>query len=406
MLEHMSVGSLLQLAAKGPQDLVIYGDDPGGLFTCSAFRRHTPFAIDTTDVVFPEGVFFGKTSRLQIPRSGDLLGNIVLELRLPVVPGASSTDVWVDAIGYVLMRRVKFTIDATEISNTERLWYDISDRLFLKESHKAGLHEMIGKNKTLKLNEAHTIYVPLKLFCCKNHHENQQFLPLLTAPGSSIYLDIEFENFSNCVQTYSGTLPPLSMECTALIDYVFLGAAEKERMINRPHTILIETEQDAEAVTYKEMLGGGGGDARVPLDSVKVDLSEVNYPVKLLAWVCYANNALQTKTYFTYTDDITKSLLLLDGNERFPTQNKDYFQLLEKFYGCRRTPAHDGVYIYNFGLDASSWQPSGHCTFGEVKMPLLQVDIGEKRSDRVIKVFVVGYKFLDIKHGRVNVRFS
>jgi hypothetical protein len=303
------------------------------------------------------------------------------------------------------MRRVKFTIDATEISNTERLWYDISDRLFLKESHKAGLYKMIGKNTTLSLTKAHTIYVPLKLFCCKNHRENQQFLPLLTAPGSSIYLDIDFESFGNCVQSYQGNIPPLSLECTALIDYVFLETAEKERMINRPHTILIETEQDAEAVTYKEMMGAGG-DARVPLDSVKVNLSEVNYPVKYLAWVCYANNAVQSKSYFTYTDDITRSVLFLDNVERFPTQNNDYFQLLEKYYGCRRAPAQDGVYIYNFGLDATSYQPCGHCTFGEVNLPLLQVDIGKKRSDRVVKVFVVGYKFLDIKQGRVNVRFS
>ena len=400
----MSVGSQLQLAAKGPQDLVLYGDDPGGPFS-SCYKRHTNFAVDTKDVVFPEGVYFGKTSRLTVPRSGDMLGNIVLEIQLPRVAGAGSTDAWVDSIGYVLFRRIKFSIDDTEISNTERLWYDISDRLFLKESHKAGVHEMIGKNHTLTLNKAHTIYIPLKLFCCKNHRETQQFLPLLTAPGSHIYLDIEMESFANCVKTYAGSLPPLSLECIALIDYVFLETAEKERMINRPHTLLIETEQDAEALTYKEMLSEGG-DARIPLSSVKVDMSEVNYPVKYLAWVCYPNTVMQTKSYFTYTDDITRSLLLLDSVERFESQNKDYFQLLQKYYGCRRAPDRDGVFLYNFSLDASSWQPCGHCTFGEVSLPLLQVDIGEKRADRVIKVFMVGYKFLDITHGRVNVRFS
>jgi hypothetical protein len=400
----MSVGSHIQLAAKGPQDLVIYGAESGGPFT-SCFRTHTPFAIDTKDLVFPEGCSFGKSSRLTVPRSGDMLGNIVLEITLPIVPGASPTDAWVDTIGYVLLRRIKFTIDDTEISNTERLWYDISDRLFLKEGHRAGLHEMIGKNRTLTLDKTHTVHVPLKLFCCKTHRETQQFLPLLTAPGSRIFLDIEIESFDNCVQAYSGTLPPMSFACTALVDYVFLETAEKERMINRPHTLLVETEQDAEALTYKEVLSSGG-DARIPLDSVKVDLSEINYPVKYLAWVCYANSALQTKSYFTYTDDIQRSLLLLDGVERFPPQNKDYFQMLEKFYGCRRAPAQDGVFVYNFGLDATSWQPCGHCTFGEVSLPILQVDIGEKRTDRVIKVFVVGYKFLDIEHGRVNVRFS
>lgn len=402
----MSVGTYIQLAAKGPQDLVIYGNEKGP-FQPGCTKTHTRFAIETREEVFPNGCAFGKESQMTVPRSGDMLGNIVLEFHVPAVPGASVNDTWVDSLGYVLMRRVKFAIDDIEISNSERLWYDMSDRLFLKENYREGMNEMIGRNRVLKMNRAHILYVPLKLFCCKKHHETQNFLPLLTAPGSKMYLTIDIEAFDQCVTQYSGAQPLSHIECNILIDYVFLENAEKERMINRPHTILVESEQDAEALTYTEMLSSDGGDVRIPLDSVKIDLSEINYPVKFLAWVVYDNNVRQTKSYFTYHPDaIKQSVLLLDGVERFSSQDPGYFQLIEKFNHASNVPVQDGVFLYSFSLDASSWQPCGQLTFGEVSLPLLQVDLTEKRSDRVVKVFVVGYKFLNIERGRVHIKFS
>ena len=403
----MSVGTYIHLAARGPQEQLFYGADRGGPFDpgCT-FPRPTRFAIDTKEHVFPDGCFFGKDTRLTIPRDGDMLGTIILEFHLPAVPGAAPTDAWVDAIGYVLFRRIRFVIDEIEISNTERLWYDIADRLFLKAGHKAGVDAMIGRNRVLPLTRPHTIYVPLKLFSCKSHHETQTFFPLLTAPGSSMHLTLELESFANCVRSYAGTQPPAGLTTYALTDYVFLEPAEKERMINRPHTLLIETEQDAEEVTYKEFLSMDGGDARVPVDSVKIDLSEVNYPVKYVVWVVYDNSALQSKTYFTYVDGIRESTLLLDGVERFSSQDAGYFQLVEQFTKGRRVAGGDNVHMYSFALDASSWQPCGHLTFGEVGKPVLHVTLKEKRPDRIVKAFIVGSKFLDISRGRVTVRYA
>lgn len=401
----MSIGAYIQLAAKGPQELMLYGKTKSQ-FQSGCYKTHTPFAVETREEVFPEGCMFGKENQMIVPRSGDMLGDIVLEFTLPALPGAAPTDTWVDSIGYVLFRRIKFAIDDVEISNTERLWYDISDKLFLKSSHKAGLDEMIGRGRTLPLTRSHTIHVPLKLFCCKKHHNIQNYLPLLTMPGSNIYLTVELDAFDKCVTTYSGTSPPVAVQCTVLIDYVFLDGPEKERLINRPHTILIETEQDAEALTYNEVLSDGG-DVRFPLPSVKIDMSELNYPVKFLAWVVYANDATLTKSYFTYVDDeVVRSIVLLDGNERFSSQDPGYFQLVEKYFHSRRTSPRDGIFLYSFALDASSWHPCGHLTFGEVGKPVLQVDFVRPRVDRVVKVFVVGYKFLDISRGRANIRFS
>lgn len=403
----MSQGTFIQLNAKGPQEELFYGDSACTVnpFKDTIAKTHTPFALEEKEIVFPDPFRMGIENRLVIPRDGDMLGNLILEFHLPVIPGAAPEDRWVDAIGYVLFRRIRFVIDDVELSNTERLWYDIADRLFLREPHKHGIDAMIGRGATLPLTQAHIIYVPLKLFCCKHHHAGQQFLPLLTAPGSVITLYIEAESFANCVTSYAGTLPPTTLDCRVIAEYVFLEGPEKERLINRPHLMLIETEQDAEEVTYREVMSDSG-DTRIPLDTVKVDLSEINYPVKFLAWVCYPSNALSQRQYFTYTDDISGSTLFLDGVERFVPMHDGYFQYVQKYNHTLRAPAQDNVHVYSFALDASSWQPNGHCTFGEVGLPQLQVDLTTKRADRVVKVFILGYKFVVVERGRVTVKYT
>jgi hypothetical protein len=639
----MSQGSFYQLAAKGPQERMFYGDDETSIDPFRhCFKRSTPFALDQREEPFPDSFGLGAINTLTIPRIGDLLGNVVLEFYLPEIAGAGPGDRWVDGIGYVLLRRIRFLIDDIELSDSERLWYDISDKLFTKATHRRGLEEMIGKGAVLHLNRPHVIHVPLKLLCCKAHRATQSFLPIVSTPGSSMRLEIEGESFDNCtiredgkvvdsygvaptsyvfrgngaqnsyadsdgiflassagwtsarytldqgaagfdiqatfvvppqgtfgmqwldtrggvdgtytdleatgyvlacsvgtddscrvtlrldggiemylfetivwsghqtslsgpdlpldlaavragasetrmtihvvsppddfssvsmgfemqgldaegqlltsmqyIVTYKGlprrraglgldgqptsyvsffgqgadvtvknatvtaeirrvitapsnTATPTHLECKVILEYVWLGNAERERMINRPHEMLVEVEQDAEALTYKETISSGGN-ARIPLDNVKVDLSEVSYPVKAVTWVSYATNALSTKSYFTYTDDIKQSLILLDGVERFRPMTQKYFELLQRYH-CSNTSEStgDNVYLYSFALDCRSWQPSGHLNFGAARSTLLDITLTQKRPDRVVKAFILGYRLLVVSKGRITFKF-
>jgi len=394
---------MVQLAAVGPQERGLYPAPPP---PCPphAITRHTRFATETRAEVFPNSCVFGASNVMDIPRLGDLLGDITLEITLPVVPDAAPTDAWVDAIGYVLLRRMQLAVDDTIIHDHERLWYDISDRLFTKQSRLPGLHEMIGKGKVLLLSKAHTLYVPLKFFCCKGYHTRQTFMPLLGTPGSTLRLGLQTESFAGCVRAYAGSAPPTEIDVKVLLDYVTVDAPERERILRRPTPLLIEDVHDCESLSFKMVDDHGSGGGMVPLDAIKVDLSEINSPVKMIAWVTYTTNDLSANRYFEYTGDITSSTLRINGQDLVAAMPEDYFRVLEKYYYVDRTEPSN-VHVYSFALDASSWQPSGHLNFEKAHRPELCVSISAPRTDLVVKAFVLCYKHIIFDKGRAMMMF-
>ena len=401
----LSAGTLLQIDAIGPQDEFLYSlpgtnqTKPPSHFT-QCIRRHSRFAIDVKEERFPNGFFFGATNRMEIGRRGDMLGNITLEIRLPVVPGADPEDVWTDSLCHVLLRRLNLIVDDTLIQSQERLWYDLSDKMFISASHSAGKNEMIGKGSSLSLTKEHVLYLPLKLLCCKSHHKNQTFLPLLSVPGSTISLTFESESFENCVASYSGNEPLSTLDVRALVEYVFLDPSEKERILRRPTTIMFEDVQDMESRSYTESNSSDGA-FRIPLDRVDVDLAELNVPVKALIWVSYLTNYGQL---FEYTDDISSATLLLSGRERIEIRESDYFKSVDPYLHNFKMPGGN-VHLYSLCLDVGGLQPSGHLSFDQVHAPLLRVFLKEKRSDLTVKVFALCYKILIVDQGRLSMKF-
>lgn len=402
------VGSFIQLASQGPQERILYDLHAGkNAFTNTCWKQSTRFATEVKSESFPLGFQLDKVNTLSIPRRGDMLGDITLEITLPVVPGASIHDYWLDDIGYILLRHIRMSVDDVEISSEERLWYNLSDSLFTSHTKLSGIRDMIGtgRDKRLGLATEHTIYVPLKLFCCKNHHTSQNFMPLLISPGSSLQIEIDTESFTNCVTSYNGNAPPMELVCDVLIQYVFLDSAEKERLINRPQTLLIETVKDMEGYSYKEFISETGGDVRVPTDTVTINLSEVNFPVKTIVWTAYSMNDVNNRIFFQYMDIIQSASLKFDGIERTLDEKASYYEGVQTFYHATRC-VPDNVFMYSFAIDASAFQPSGHCTFGEIARPTLNITLKEKRSDVVVKVFILGYRFLEFDKGRVRIRFA
>ena len=78
----MPAGALIQLvAASGEQDLYIIGN-PQITFFNTVYRRHTNFSIDTVNEIFSTPAGFGKTAKCILPKKGDLISNITLNVKL------------------------------------------------------------------------------------------------------------------------------------------------------------------------------------------------------------------------------------------------------------------------------------------------------------------------------------
>jgi len=75
-------GGLLQLVATGRQDIYLSGN-PQTTFFKQVYRRHTNFALESCRIDFDGAADFGKVIVATIPRKGDLVNSLILEISLP-----------------------------------------------------------------------------------------------------------------------------------------------------------------------------------------------------------------------------------------------------------------------------------------------------------------------------------
>ena len=84
-------GGLLQLVATGKQDLFLTGN-PQISFFKMVYRRHTNFATESQPMYFDGTPNFGQRISCLIPRRGDLLGRVYLDVTLPRIYDTSGTE--------------------------------------------------------------------------------------------------------------------------------------------------------------------------------------------------------------------------------------------------------------------------------------------------------------------------
>jgi hypothetical protein len=408
--EFPGVGGLLQTQALGPQDAHLYqiADDTPHCNPFTAPRRLHPSrgAIEVKEQAFSP-FRFDAINRVEIQRAGDLLGDIVLEITLPDLSalGGTSNDRWLKNIGYILIKHIRLSLNDTELNSSERLYYDLYEQLYESAGTRQAIQQMIGSTP-LPVTLEHVIHVPLKLFTSKRRGERQTFMPLISTPASSLYLEIETESFQNCVTSFSGRVEPTTVDCRLLTEYVFLDTAEKERIINEPQLLLIETVRDAEGYSFREVSSSDGLNQIVPTDTVVVSLKEMNFPVKAIIFAAYRTTSLQSGEYFTYTDVIESASIRFDGNDRTEgLEPVDYYRLVVPYMHAPRC-VNDNVFFYSFALQPNLLQPTGTFTYSNIREGDIYVKLKAPARDVVVKAFVIGYSWVEFKNGYASTLFS
>jgi hypothetical protein len=77
-------GGLVQIVSHGTMDLTLTGN-PEITFFNIIFRRYTNFGLQIKHLSFDNDTFFGNTSIITIPKTGQLLSKLILEIELPAI---------------------------------------------------------------------------------------------------------------------------------------------------------------------------------------------------------------------------------------------------------------------------------------------------------------------------------
>ena len=185
-------GGLLELVAKGSQDIFLTGN-PSVTFFRSVYKKHTNFSMESVQQSLVGNYDFGQTLFCNISRSGDLLHGIVIEIDLPKITSILGiNNKWIDSIGHFIIKEVSIEIGGQIIDRQYGEWMEIWNELTLNAEHKDGYNTMVGKDSAIT-NEK-TLIIPLQFWFCKNIG---LALPLIALQYHEVKLHIKIEDFKN-----------------------------------------------------------------------------------------------------------------------------------------------------------------------------------------------------------------
>jgi hypothetical protein len=381
-------GGLLQLVASGKQDVFLTGN-PQISFFKMVYRRYTNFAVESQPMYFDGTANFGQRISCLIPRRGDLLGKIYLEVLLPQLIDASSNlpVSYVNGIGNALIQEITFEVGEQEIDRQTGEWMQIWEQLTTPASQQDALNNMIGTvssvytppyNTPGPLSPGLQLFIPLQFYFCRNPG---LYLPLLALQYHPIRINITITPLNNlfynanlvynpkCTTNYINPANITSMMLWG--DYVYLDVEERRRFVAKSHEYLIEQIQYTPLISV------------TPFQNTVNIQTDFNHPIKEFIFVCQRDfmdqvnepfnfSSLATNERFdasaigqyllpgqTRTDLIATALLQLDGYDRFQVRDAPYFRLLQPYDHHTTTPVQQYIYCYSLALRPEDAQPSG-----------------------------------------------
>ena len=435
-------GGLLQLVATGRQDIYLSGN-PQMTFFKQVYVRYTNFSIETQRIPFDTAVDFNKLVSVTIPRNGDLLSQMYLEIQLPEISPAgpvparpagvvteTPTDYatitnsvsWVNGIGFAMIDYVSIWIGQQEIDRHYGEFMYLWTQLTTPGSKRSGVNFMTGiqdvYNDTTQKGPLR-LFVPLYFWFCKNPG---LALPLLALQATPIKIYIKLRNgydmvFSNALENsvLSGSTscppaiasPPIITDMTLWGDYIYLDTEERRRCVSSKHEYLIEQVQQQKRFS----IPAKSRSANVPLT--------FNHPMKEMIWVVNQDRMLAAHEWFNYgsrmlneygipnLDLISTGLLQFDGYDRFEEQSAQYFRLMQPYQRHTAIP-NEFIYVYSFSLAPEAAQPQGSCNGSRLDTIVLQTQMNPQVAsvNTGITVYATNYNILRIVAGIGGVLFT
>ncbi len=414
-------GGLLQLVATGKQDLFLTGN-PQVSFFKMVYRRHTNFATESQPMYFDGTPNFGQRITCLIPRRGDLLGRVYLDVTLPQVRDTSGNILsYTNSVGHALIQEITFEVGEQEIDRQTGEWMEIWTQLTTPAGQREALNQMIGRVEPYNVvdikpgssSEGLRLLIPLQFYFCNNPG---LYVPLIALQYSPIRINITLRP----LQQLFWVPPPIpapdypwrpactsQVDCTTQIvnmmlwgEYVYLDVEERRKFVSNSHEYIIEQVQ----YTPPYSVTAQQNTATVPV--------EFNHPIKEFMFVVQRDEMINRNEWFNYSnlaigettpaavlpyvnstspsgrlDLISSAKLQLDGYDRFMERIPQYFRLEQPYEHHTTTPVNSFIYNYSFALRPEDVQPTGTMNASRIDSIVWQINMNNVLSNPLIPVW-------------------
>ena len=383
-------GGLLQLVATGKQDAFLTGN-PQLTFFRMVYRRHTNYAIEPQPMYFDGTPNFGQRVSCLVPRRGDLLGRVYLDVTLPLIKDTNGNPLsYTNAIGHALIQEISLEIGEQEIDKQTGEWMEIWTQISTPAMQRHALDQLIGRQpqyETINIipgSNGLQLLIPLQFFFCNNPG---LYLPLIALQYTPIRINITLRPLQQLFwanppsgdQSHWNPVQNIQVSCTTPItnmalwgDYVYLDVEERRQFVSSTHEYLIEQVQ----YTPPYAITSTQTNATISV--------EFNHPIKEFLFVIQRDQMTNRNEWFNYsslavnesvlcapaqstiginvclrTDLLATATLQLDGYDRFMSRNATFFRLQQLYDHHTTTPVDAYIYNYSFALRPEDIQPTG-----------------------------------------------
>jgi hypothetical protein len=358
-----------------------------------SYVKPSNFSVTTRKVGAVSNADFGQRASFIIPRYGDKINNIMLEVNLPTLSNVG----YVNTIGHSMIEYVELEIGGQSIVKYTDIWLDVRDKLTTRSDYRAGINEMILRfaGHTDTSFTGGIVLVPLNFWFSDTL---SQSFPLIALTHVDMVIHIKFKVFNSLWLSNSNLVPSgkYNIEtCNLLVDYVRLDKFEREHLYNKKrHQFLIKQVQ---IVDYE--INEGTQNFKASLDAIK-------YPVTELIWVFRNLSRLSEKDYYNYShndttgNDIFNTASLSFGSvDRIEQMNAKYFRLYQP-YNKHSTMPNGYIYSYSFAAKPeNNTSPSGSCNFSEINDKTLNINLKTDMPSTNMYICAVNYNMLIIEDG-------
>ena len=456
-------GPLIDLVSRGDQDKKIITNDLDNSLFNENISQHTNFSRGSITVDFKGNGNWGSTVKFTIPKDGDMLTSIYLNLKLPEISiddilGVDDIDKdnyrirWANYIGNALIDKVILKIGGQIIDEQYGIYMQIHTDLYDDDWNKM---MMIGHDGVLNLPQkklyAEELFIPLKFWFSDSP---KKALPLIALAYHDVEVEVKFTDFHRCYSILKVTGSESELVHTSKklklkqfekiqleTNMVYLDGKERKDIATRDHEILITQVQRRQKSMNSHSF---------------VELN-LNHPVKELIYFLQPTRNLENGEFFNFSSKLDylsseyesiksydsssyllmpsyhlldEARILFNGRERLGWKNYKYYYYLQN-YEHYRNSANSYIYLYSFSMKPLSIDPTGSCNFSRIDnaqlqfklrdVPKTNLNITDKDDNDIsiqvngsikdtnpgmLTLYATNYNYLIIKNGMAGLKFN
>lgn len=402
------VASLLTPLTNGVQDGRIYSNTSMGTFI-RVWRKTTRFTTQWHRIEFSSQPDFGKTSIVNIPTKGHLVGRIYFVTELP------AGNEYINSVGHALIENAEVRIGGNAVDRLNSQLLEVLDEFYTPIEKTDVVDGLIGRRRSGATITGGQLHIHIPFWFSSN--DPHLWYPIDAVNVDTLSVHLQLRAAAGLTSTGAAATSEAHLgDSYLLAEYIYLDNYEANRLRMSPLDYTIPQH------TIMPVYNTGGG-----VDSARIQL-RVGNPTKSLFFFArrtgaahpFANTADPSlapsvaRGWKTAHEPIKEIALTYEGNQtRYHTTFTDMFRIIMPSLECTKSPVSNN-YFYYMGFDIGNKErfvsvPCGEANLDRIGGVELRLGLRcgpDGGADYDIYVFAMTYNVLHIYGGRAGILFA